>query len=670
MAFDPDELAAASAAQAAAATDPAQHVRVIAGPGTGKSFAIEKRVAWLLDQGVDADRIVAVSFTRAAADDLGTRVAHACREAGHEASIRVGTLHAFALRTLRLANRLSAYPSDPVVLQRWEVENIFDSEFGRRAGINSLPRRRLIRADHEAFWQTGYHTPPQVVPADPPITDDERTRFQSFHRPRTQLYSCVLPGEIVRLCVDQMEAGTLNPVELLNVEYLIVDEFQDLNPMDLQLVHGMADRGVRVFAAGDDDQSLYAFRFATPSGIQEFATRRADTGEHTLSHCFRCTPAVLDGAQSLIRANADVGRIEKQLTSMYATADPARPGRLGCWRFGDDRTEARAVAESCRHLIDAGMDPREIMILLSARGPAPGIHGALETAGVPFAPLRERDITDTDPGRAAYAMLAIVVDAHNYIAHRTLLGVRAGVGVGTCDDIAQAVVANHRNYRELFYDSIPAGMLTPRQQRAVEATAALCAELAEWSWDDLLGDRIDLLLEQVGDVCGGGIDDDLQTFLSEMPQGMTLAETFGFLASDRDDDRRSVLAGFAARTGQTIDVEELVPNRVRVMTMHGSKGLSATVVFIPALEEAILPGARRAPYPGQVLEAARMLYVSITRARLGCIVSYAERRFLNGATTTMTASRFAADLGRPFEPRTAGFSPEMAAAAVDAAQHL
>lgn len=155
-----------------------------------------------------------------------------------------------------------------------------------------------------------------------------------------------------------------------------------------------------------------------------------------------------------------------------------------------------------------------------------------------------------------------------------------------------------------------------------------------------------------------------------MPQEMTLAETFSFLASDRDNDRRSVIAAFAIRTGQTIDVEELVPNRVRVMTMHGSKGLSATVVFIPALEEAILPGARRAPFPGQVLEAARMLYVSVTRARLACVISYSERRFLNGATTTMTPSRFAADLGRPFQLQTAGFSAEMAAAAVDAARCL
>ena len=671
MPFDPDYLAAATAAQDAAASDASDHVRVIAGPGTGKSYAIEQRVARLLDQGVAANKIVAVSFTRAAAADLGARVNRACQASGHDVTIRVATLHSFALRALRAAGRLGAYPTDPVVLQRWEVEHIFDEEFGRSAGVGSKPRRRYIRADHEAFWQTGSHTPPQVTPPDPPITEDERSRFNAFHGPRTQLYSCVLPGEIVRLCVMQMEAGLLDPVELLDVEYLIVDEFQDLNPMDLQLVHGMAERGVHVFAAGDDDQSLYAFRFATPTGIQEFTTKRSRTGEHTLSHCFRCTSAVLHGAQELIRANANDGRIEKNLVSMYETADPPLKGRLDCWRFKSDHAEAQAVAASCRNLVDAGIAPRDIMILLSARGPASGLHTALEDAGVPYAPIRERDITDTDPGRAAYAMLAIVVEPQNYVAHRTVLGVRNGVGVGICDDIARAVISHHCNYRDLFYEPIPDGLLTARQLKPVRATAELCAQLAGWSADETLGHRFDEICTHVVEVCGKPeAADELRAFLTDLPGDMTLRETFGFLAAERDDDRRKMLEVYALRTGQEIDVEQLVPDRVRIMTMHSAKGLSATIVFIPALEEEILPGAKRARFTGQVLEAARMLYVSITRARLACVVSLAEQRFVNGTTTRMTPSRFAADLGTPFEKRASGYDSKMAAHAVDAAQRL
>jgi DNA helicase-2/ATP-dependent DNA helicase PcrA len=657
MGFDVDELAEASAAQLAAATDPSPHVRVIAGPGTGKSQTVEQRVCWLLEQGIAADRIVGVSFTRAASADLSARVGKAWRAAGYEDGVQVGTLHSFALRALRAAGRLGAYPADPVVLQKWEVENVFDAEFAEAIG-RAKERRRDIREDAEAFWQTGEHSPPQATPPDPPISEAERQTFRSFHGPRTQLYSCVLPGEIVGLCVEHMAAGTLDVAALLNVEHLIVDEFQDLNPMDLRLVHMLAECGVSIFAAGDDDQSLYAFRYATPAGIERFTELRPDAGDHTLSHCFRCVPPVLDAAQTLIRRNASDGRIEKNLTSMYAKADPAVRGGLGCWRFSYDRIEAAAIAESCSKLIRAGIKAREIMILLASKRLGSLLHQALDAAQVPYAPIREEDITDTPPGRAAYAMLAIVCEPDNYVAHRTVLGIRRGVGVRTCHEIANAVIANQRNFRELFYDPVPDGLLTPRQIKAVRAAADICADLTRWSKDETIGERLDDLLTLVGAIRGGDATaaDEVGSFLAELPSDMTLQETLTYLGAGRDDDRRKVLDAYAIRTGSEIEIEELVPNRVSITTMHSAKGLSATVVFIPALEEEVLPGTKRALYPGQVLEAARMLYVSITRARVACIVSYAENRFGFGHMESTTASRFTAQLGKRFDYKTAGMS--------------
>ena len=671
LGFNADELVAASAAQRAAATDPSPHVRVIAGPGTGKSQTIEQRVCWLLDQGVAAERIVGVSFTRAASADLSARVEKACHEGGHERGVQVGTLHSFALRALRAAGRLAAYPADPVVLQKCEVENVFDAEFAEMIG-STKRRRQDIREDAEAFWQTGEHTPPQATPPDPPISDAERSTFRRFHGPRTQLYSCVLPGEIVGLCVEHMAAGTLDGATLLRLDHLIVDEFQDLNPMDLRLVHMLAESGVSAFAAGDDDQSLYAFRYATPAGIEQFTKLRSDAGDHTLSHCFRCTPPVLAAAQTLIRRNASPGRIEKNLTSIYANAAPPVSGGLACWRFSYDSVEAKAIAESCASLIAAGIDARKIMILLASKRPASLLHKALGDARVPFSPIREEDVTDTLAGRAAYAMLAIVCEPHNYVAHRTLLGVRKGVGVGTCDQIARAVITNQRNFRDLFYEPVPDGLLTARQLKAVRSTASICTELTEWSKDETIGERLDDLCSRVetirgDDAAGAG---EIRGFLAELPSDMTLMETFTYMSAARDNDRRKVLTAYATRSGSDVEVEDLVPNRVGIMTMHSAKGLSATVVFIPALEEELLPGTKRAHYPGQVLEAARMLYVSITRARLACIVSYSQNRFGFGQMEPTTPSRFASHLGRRFEYRTSGMSETGARAVAEAASLL
>ena len=101
-------------------------------------------------------------------------------------------------------------------------------------------------------------------------------------------------------------------------------------------------------------------------------------------------------------------------------------------------------------------------------------------------------------------------------------------------------------------------------------------------------------------------------------------------------------------------LEAVLPERVRIMTMHGAKGLSGTIVFIPGLEDTILPGTKRVPYPGLVLEAARLLYVSITRARAACIMSNAYRRFFNGRNVAQAPSRFTASLGGTFQQRACG----------------
>jgi hypothetical protein len=255
----------------------------------------------------------------------------------------------------------------------WELENVFDAEFGHASGIGK-DRREKIRLEHEAFWSTGQWGPPNYVPPNPAITAAERAQFAAFHGPRTQSYSCVLPGEIVRQCVTQMAAGTLNAVGLLNLEHLVVDEFQDLNPMDLQFIDWMVIQGAWVFVAGDDDQSIYSFRFASPAGIQSFVTKYPLCRQHTLSACFRCTPSVLAAGQALIAANPQPNRIPKNHVSLYGAAAPPLAGVVHRWHFPSGVAEARAVAESCRDLIAAGISPRDILVLLSnQRALLPGL---------------------------------------------------------------------------------------------------------------------------------------------------------------------------------------------------------------------------------------------------------------------------------------------------------
>jgi DNA helicase-2/ATP-dependent DNA helicase PcrA len=155
-----------------------------------------------------------------------------------------------------------------------------------------------------------------------------------------------------------------------------------------------------------------------------------------------------------------------------------------------------------------------------------------------------------------------------------------------------------------------------------------------------------------------------------LPEDATLAELAQYLGSDKDDQEAEVLFAIHRRLELDVDANDVLPPRVRMMTMHGAKGLSAQMVFIPGLEEELLPGPARRPYPGQVLEGARMLYVSITRARLGCVLSYSTSRFMNGQVDSHTPSRYASHLGKPFQDRNGGMPVETANQAVEAATLL
>lgn len=661
MPITQQQIENAQAQQHAAAHDFSPRVRLVSGPGSGKSFAIQERVRWLLTRNVLPDSIYVISFTRASTLDLRNRICLYCQEGGQHTAeqVSISTLHSLALRALRMAGLL-AYPADPLVMDNWELKKVLDAEFSRasgyrpgHAGAGYTPGRcKDIRRNYEAFCGTGQWLPPNYIPPDPPITETEREDYERFHVARTQTYSCVLPGEIVRQCVVHMRAGILNPVALLGIRHLIVDEYQDLNPSDLEFVDRLIASEVRAFVAGDDDQSIYSFRFASPQGIQSFTTRYPQAGDHELQYCFRCTTEVLGTAQTLMAAFAEPDRIPKRLSSLYTASDPPEPGVVHRWRFPSAVGEARAIADSCTSLIAGGIPPREIMILVSNK-PAqlPTITQALEAANVDFESPRSDSFLDTRSGRFIHALLRVVCHRDDYVAHRLILGLRPGVGPGICNGIAQAVIANNLNFRDIFYHPLPAGIFSSRQPLVLEHARSLCARISDWLPSDTFAERCGEISDIILNVFG---QQSVQVWLAQvahLPEGITLEELRDYLWADTDEQQASLLETVYTRLDLSIPEEGLLPQKVRIMTMHGAKGLSAPIVFIPGLMEEILPGEQRRPYPGLVLEAARMLYVSITRARAACVLTYAGTRIVYGRFSRQTPSRFAAHLGGTFKYR-------------------
>jgi DNA helicase-2/ATP-dependent DNA helicase PcrA len=667
MAITPQQQAAERLKQLSAAHELNEQTRLVAGPGTGKSSVIEERVRWLLENGVAPKAIAVVSFTNASARDLEIRINSYCEDKQLNArSVSITTLHSLALKVLRLGGLLQYYPSNPLVLDDWELENVYDAEFGIAQGIKGKKRREEIRRFYEALWSTGSRDAPTYIPPATPITSAEQDRFLEFHEPTAMVYSCVLPGEIVRKCVDATKSGTLDPVQRLAIKHLIVDEYQDLNPADIEFVDHIARQGVHVFVAGDDDQSIYSFRHASPLGIQTFRERFPTAADKVLDGCFRCTPAVLNAASSIIKGNAAPKRIAKSLSSLYVKAEPPNQGVVHRWILGNALAEASAIAFSCSALLQGGLPPSDILILLPTRKASiqlwPAIRQELIGAKLPFEPPKEEGFIDSETGRLVLSLARIVCSKdgqgipQDIVAHRVLLGLKSGVGVKTCNSIRETVLTTANvSFRGLFYGPASAVPMGSRQQRALNHARTTCEEILAWLPSDTLGERH----EEIGQVVERTRDATARKawvgFAGGLPQDMNLEELRDYLWADSDQQRGTVISALSERLGVPAPTE-LFPPKIRVMTMHGAKGLSARVVFIPGLEHGILPNDHQLPYPSQLLEAARLLYVSISRARACCILSYAKYRIVFGQSSAQTPSQFAAQTGGKFVWRQSGLT--------------
>jgi DNA helicase II / ATP-dependent DNA helicase PcrA len=190
--------------------------------------------------------------------------------------------------------------------------------------------------------------------------------------------------------------------------------------------------------------------------------------------------------------------------------------------------------------------------------------------------------------------------------------------------------------------------------KVLQRAREVCALISAWLPEDTLAQHMVEISSIVTSAFNVAATQAWQEYSQGLPPEMNMKELRDFLWADIDEQQMTLLGEVYARLGGQMPAGAVLPPRVRVMSMHGAKGLSARITFIPGLEDSIFPGPRRNPYPGLVLEAARLLYVSVTRARASCVMSYATRRMVQGQMQNMQPSRFVSSLGGTFLARTGG----------------
>lgn len=592
--------------QQKAASFAGSNARLLAGPGTGKTFTLTRRIIRLfIEMKKPAGAILAFTFTKFAAAELRKRVATEVEAKDKEenkktkALPRISTLHSYALRELLRNEDRTKLPRPIRISDDWEDENVIISEMQALMDISKKETRRLF-GRLSADWQQ--------LSADQ--KEWERTfpdpKFLGAWREHRQIYGYTMRAELVYQLKIGLEEGD---VQIEGPpQHVLVDEFQDLNPCDLAVVQLMAKVGCEIYAAGDDDQSIYGFRFAEPEGIRRFPDEFKPSQQLDLIHCKRCDKAILDFA--LYVARQDPRRIEKKLET-----DSKEPGQVEILSFADQGEEALGVGKICRWLVQRkGLKPQDILILLRSdryKVFSTPLSAALLSVGVPVnISSNPLEPLETEPGREFLSLLRLIANQKDDLAWRSILQVRNNKLGGESFHAVYEVARREGTRFTAALEKVERdpSLIGPKGKIVKSELGAIKDKIKGYS-----PVPPDELMKWLQGVAGAEIADE--TIRTDVLKIFDKPENAGCKSLDELLKAATVSLGQAEQ-----DVPE---NLAAIMTMHQAKGLTAKAVIVAAAEEEYIPGRAMGR---QVEDERRLLYVSLTRACHYLFVTYANNR--------------------------------------------
>ena len=605
-----DELAEAQ--QQAAIHHEGTPARLLAGPGTGKTWALTQRVIRLVkDSDVLPTNILALTFTRAAAQELRARVREAAGE--DEVTPPVSTLHSFALtQIIRNSSKLDALPQPLRIADGWEQKNIIEQDIRKTLGLAKVDHARDLFSQLAADWET--------------LRADEQAWEKSFPNPEfigawhdhRNLYGYTMLSELVY----QLKRA-LEQVPDFEIEgpphHLLVDEYQDLNRCDIAVLDHIRKLGAELYVAGDDDQSIYGFRNAHPVAIRAFTDEIDDAADLRLEVCRRCPPEVLRLADFVIRQ--EVGRIPKELRPR----DGSPPGAVHLRQYRNQTQEAESIAAECARIVADGISPSDIIILLRSdrnRVFSEVIEEALLRRELPTHIDVGDGPFDSVDGRRFLALLRIAVDRDDSLAWRTLIQLdNNGLGPKareTVEDVARATGVRFATAVIGNIESDACGSVSQRLRTYSQGVIEDCEHIsAALDVSDLAPDqRAKELPSRLSDLPAVDRIENVDDYRHALTELLRLADDI-----EAQDLRRVVAAVGASRRD---DEPVIDPEAINILSMHRAKGLGAHTVFVVAAEDEYIPG--RADTKAKEDDERRLLYVSISRAREQLFITYCGRR--------------------------------------------
>jgi DNA helicase-2/ATP-dependent DNA helicase PcrA len=597
---------------------------VVAGAGSGKTRVLTHRIANLInDRGVNPFRILAITFTNKAADEMRQRVEALVGPVARK--MWVSTFHSACVRILRRDAGRLGYPSNFSIYDQADAERLTGYVI------------RDLHLDAKKFTARGVHAIISAAKNDLVLADDYTAKASSiFERKIADIYReyqarlekagamdfddlLTVTVRLFRTCPDVLEHYRER------FEHILVDEYQDTNRAQNEIVLLLAGQHRNITVVGDSDQSIYKWRGADMRNILEFERVFPDVTTILLEQNYRSTQTILDAANAVIENNAS--RKPKQLWT-----EAGRGDRIVRYHADDEGDEAQWVARSVADLHDGG-DYRwgDVAVFYRTNAQSRVVEEALMRAGIPYKVIGGTKFYDRREIKDALAYLRTVVNPADEVSVKRVLNVpKRGVGDTTVGRLDVWANAHGVAFMEALRHAGEAGVGSS-SQRGVAQFVALIDGLA-----DLVPDGPGAVLQTALERSGYLDELEAEHTVESAGRLENLGELVGSAREFQTVDEFLEQISLVADTDEIDDDD----SKVTLMTLHSAKGLEFPVVFLVGAEEGVFPHIRALTEPEELEEERRLAYVGITRAREKLYLSHAWSRTLFGSTQYNPPSRF------------------------------
>jgi DNA helicase-2/ATP-dependent DNA helicase PcrA len=596
--------------QVAAATFGKGPLLIIAGAGTGKTKTLTYRVAHLIDSGVPSERILLLTFTRRAAQEMLARAVQLV--GGTSRQVHGGTFHGTAHRLLRRFGPAAGLPGDFTIMDQGDAADLIQlsrAQLGYGDAKRRFPRKETL---HYVYSR---HVNTEIPVAD--ILAEEFPRFVEFEADFGRIYADFTQRKSERNLVDYddllvfwcllLEHSALGAKVAALYDHVLVDEYQDTNVLQARILRGLCGGHRNITVVGDDAQSIYSFRGASFRNILQFPREFDGTTMIALEQNYRSTQPILDTSNTLISRAAE--RFTKNLWTHREGGEPP-------WLVttSDEQQQTRFVVERILELHEEGIPLSEMAVLFRAAYMSADLEIELTNRKIPFEKWGGLKFLEAAHVKDVLAFLRVIENPRDEVSWFRLLQLLPGIGEAT----ARAAIATmvEQSWAVGAFDQWQS---PPRARQAHAQLAEMLTQLrlrpsggnevgadiarVRVLYDDILRERYDRVEPRLSDL------DQLQVIAGGYP------------------DRGAFLAAIALEPPQgTQDLAAGTPEEeddaLVLSTVHSAKGKEWDAVFVIWAVDGWFPMARAVGDDDELEEERRLMYVAMTRARNHLAVTY------------------------------------------------